>query len=676
MQFVFPSFLWFFFLLAVPILIHLFYFRRYEKVLFTNVHFLKELVEETSVRNRLKNILILLCRLLALAALILAFAQPFRKNDLLNKNKINSLSIYIDNSFSMDANSEEGSLLQKAKRSAREIILAYSDNDRFQILTNDFEGKHLRMVSKQEALNFLEDIASSPVVENVSRILTKQKQCLENAQLDHGELYLISDFQKVNFNPDTFKLDSQFQIKLVPVQSVQENNLSIDSAFLNSPVLMPGQINKLVFKLRNYGNADVENIRSSVFLNGQEYPGPTSSVKANNVSYDTIPINILKEGWQKICIKIKDYPIQFDDQYYLVSETSTKLNILVIYDSGIPITLIDALQSVPFFNVVSLPIHQIDYSKFTNQKLIILADLKLISSGLAHELNKSLNEGTQTFIFPAPNLNPSAYSSLNSIVGLPAISDFSTEKQEGGRLNSDSDVFNDVFIKLSNTIKLPASFGHYQFGQNRAFESLIWFRDGSPMINRYKFDQAYVYYSASPLHPDYNELSKNAELFIPLLYKASINPLLRQTLAYEIHDNPVINWPLNKILRKEDLAFVLSGPEEFIPSYRITGNKIGLELYDQLKKSGIYDLKNKNEILGSLAFNDSRKESDPRFITREDLILYFGNRASILNASSETVLRNEISLQKAGIPIWWWCLLAAVLFIFVESLIIRYWKTS
>lgn len=676
MQFVFPSFLWFLLLLAVPVLIHLFYFRRYEKVLFTNVHFLKELVEETSVRNKLKNILILLCRLFALAALILAFAQPFRKSELLSKNKINSLSLYIDNSYSMDANSEDGSLLQKAKRSAREIILAYSDNDRFQILTNDFEGKHLRMVSKQEALNLLEEISSGPVVQDLSRILAKQKQSLTNAQLDHGELYVLSDFQKINFNPDTTKFDSQFQIKLVPIQSIQENNLSIDSVFLNSPILIPGQINKLVFKLRNYGTADVENIRSSVFLNGQEYPGPTTSVKANDISYDTIPINILKEGWQKICIKIKDYPIQFDDQYFLVSETSAKINILVIYDSGIPGPLIDALQSVPFFNVISLPIQQIDYSKFSNQKLIVLADLKNISSGLAQELNKALHEGTQAFIFPAADLSPTAYAALNSIIGLPGIFDFNTAKKEGGSLNMDSEVFRDVFVKLNNSFKLPASFGHYQFGQNRAFENLIAFRDGSPMINRYKFENAYVYYSASPLNPDYNELSKSAELFIPLLYKASINSILKQTLAYEIHDNPVVNWPSNKILRKEDLSFVLSGPEEFIPAYRITGNKIGLELYDQLKKAGIYDLKNKNEILGSLAFNDSRKESDPKFLSPEELTNFFGRQASILNASSEQVLRSEISLQKAGVPLWWWCLLAAVLFIFAESLLIRYWKTS
>jgi len=49
MQFLYPSFLWALLALAIPIIIHLFYFRRFKKVFFTNVKFLKEVKEETLV---------------------------------------------------------------------------------------------------------------------------------------------------------------------------------------------------------------------------------------------------------------------------------------------------------------------------------------------------------------------------------------------------------------------------------------------------------------------------------------------------------------------------------------------------------------------------------------------------------------------------------------------------
>ena len=82
MQFLYPTFLYALLALAIPIIIHLFFFRRFKKVYFTNVRFLKEIKEETSARQRLKNLLVLLMRLLAMAALVLAFAQPFLPQDL------------------------------------------------------------------------------------------------------------------------------------------------------------------------------------------------------------------------------------------------------------------------------------------------------------------------------------------------------------------------------------------------------------------------------------------------------------------------------------------------------------------------------------------------------------------------------------------------------------------
>ena len=129
MQFLYPTFLWALLALAIPIIIHLFYFRRFKKVYFTNVKFLKEVKEETSARSRLKNLLTLLMRLLAMAALVLAFAQPFIPVDTEVKKGRKSVSLFVDNSFSMNALSEDVPLIEKGKQRAREIISAHNDED-------------------------------------------------------------------------------------------------------------------------------------------------------------------------------------------------------------------------------------------------------------------------------------------------------------------------------------------------------------------------------------------------------------------------------------------------------------------------------------------------------------------------------------------------------------------
>ncbi|MFB0947185.1 MAG: BatA domain-containing protein, partial [Spirosomataceae bacterium] len=70
MQFLYPSVLWGLLAMAVPVIIHLFNFRRTKKVFFTNVKFLKAVETETSSFRKLKQWLIMAARMAFIAALV------------------------------------------------------------------------------------------------------------------------------------------------------------------------------------------------------------------------------------------------------------------------------------------------------------------------------------------------------------------------------------------------------------------------------------------------------------------------------------------------------------------------------------------------------------------------------------------------------------------------------
>ncbi|MFY7758250.1 MAG: BatA domain-containing protein, partial [Flavobacterium stagni] len=57
MHFKHPEVLYFLFLLLLPILVHLFQLRRFKTEVFTDVRFLKELVEQTRKSSKLKKYL-------------------------------------------------------------------------------------------------------------------------------------------------------------------------------------------------------------------------------------------------------------------------------------------------------------------------------------------------------------------------------------------------------------------------------------------------------------------------------------------------------------------------------------------------------------------------------------------------------------------------------------------
>lgn len=62
-------------------------------------------------------------------------------------------------------------------------------------------------------------------------------------------------------------------------------------------------------------------------------------------------------------------------------------------------------------------------------------------------------------------------------------------------------------------------------------------------------------------------------------------------MSYDLTSNPVILWQITESLVKQDLYIILSGPDELIPSIKLANNQLLIEVYDQIKKAGIYDVK-------------------------------------------------------------------------------------
>ena len=67
-------------------------------------------------------------------------AKQLQPQQTIQKQEI--VSVYIDNSFSMDAESKYGKLVEVAKNKALDIVNAYKPNTKFLLITNDFEIKH------------------------------------------------------------------------------------------------------------------------------------------------------------------------------------------------------------------------------------------------------------------------------------------------------------------------------------------------------------------------------------------------------------------------------------------------------------------------------------------------------------------------------------------------------
>ncbi|MEM6878659.1 MAG: BatA domain-containing protein, partial [Bacteroidota bacterium] len=434
MQFLYPTFLWALAALAIPVIIHLFYFRRFRKVYFSNVSFLKEVKEETSARSRLRNLLVLLMRLLAIACLVFAFAQPFIPAEQEVARGRKAVSIYVDNSFSMQAESDQLPLLEMAKRRAKDIVRAYGVEDRFQLLSNDFSGKQQRLYGQEEVIDLIEELEIGPQTRLLSSVLARQEAALNLDNIPNKIAYQLSDFQRTvsDLNDD---VDSTLQLNLVPLRAVRESNIAIDSVWFEAPVPLLNQNNSLLVRVRNYSDEAQEDLRLSLSYQGQTKPVGQLSIPARDYVLDTVNLNITEAGLGRAELRITDYPVEFDDSYLISFRTSEVLSVLNIHSGIVDRRLAAALNGISVFAPDFLSAQQIDYGRLNEYQLIVLTDLTQISSGLANELKQYMENGGNVLLFPPQIADVQSYSSFLSSLPADRLANFEETRREVSSLN-------------------------------------------------------------------------------------------------------------------------------------------------------------------------------------------------------------------------------------------------
>jgi hypothetical protein len=673
MQFLFPAFLSALAALAIPIIIHLFHFRRFRTVYFTNVRFLREVKEETSNRRKLRNLLVLVARCLAVALLVLGFAQPFlpRNTEGVKKGE-QAVSIYLDNSFSMNALSKDLSLLEKAKQKAREIVQAYASNDRFQILTNDFEGRHQRLVSKEEALNYIDEVKTTPSVQELSKVLTRQQQALNTGNAPNKTAFILSDFQKNVTDIPNFK-DTTLDINLVPLMAVQEKNIAIDSAWFESPMQMMGQTNPLIVRVTNYTNENAENVKLSLKLDGQDKPVGLLNIKAHSSIEDTVNITILRTGWHEADLSITDYPVQFDDHLFFTFNVPPLINVLVISDGGGNRFLESAMAGVRSFKVTNQSSGNVQYSQFPQYQMVVLSNLVSISSGLAAELAQYTKNGGNVVTFPAPSVDLTSYSNFFNTLQANNLNGFENTPREVANVNLDEFVFKDVFTNKNVNMKLPSTTGNYRL-TNRNGENLLAYRDGSSFVTKNRIGQGNIYICAAPLDDKISTLARSGEIFVPMLYKMAISSAKEGKIAHIIGKDDFLEADSKGIAGEK--AYKMKGAkEEFIPEQRIVAGKAILGVKEGIKEAGFYNLFTRpDSALYKFGFNFDRRESVLDYYDVKSLKTYERKNLKVFDETVEANFTAIVGERNQGVSLWRWCLILALLFLAAEVALLRFWK--
>ncbi len=673
MNFVYPAFLFGLFALAIPVIIHLFNFRRFRTIYFTNVRFLKNIQEETATRNRLKHLLILASRLLALTFLVLAFAQPFiPSRQSAGKPLQKAVGIYIDNSFSMEAAENEEQLIDIAKRKAEEIVNGYSVDDKFQLLTNDMEAKHQRLLSKDEMLQMIREVQISPEVRPLNEIFKRQKDILNREGDKVGKfVYELSDFQK---NAGLLENDTAFQIGIIPVTGSEKRNLTIDSVWFTTPVQMLDQPSGLCIRIKNYGEEEISNAPVTLKLNGQIKSLADVSIPANSEITDTLSFTVNAPGWYNGELSIKDYPVTFDDVFYFSFKPLSNIPVLSI-DGNNKNDFIETLYGRnTLFALQHNPAELIEFSNIDTYDLIILNEVRSISGGLSRALTDQLARGCNVVIFPSPDADVQSLNAFLKNNNAGEYGNYVSRKRNVTEFNTQLPLVADVFEKIPKNLALPYADKSFEINafSHTLEERILTFSDGKPMMARYPTDKGAIYLSAVPLDRTITDLPVQGGLFVPLMYKIAITTQKKSALYATIGE---ARWiALTDVFIKGDETLkVKSADNEFIPEVRKTGIATEVNLSAYTDKAGIYSIESGNaqQTEQSIALNYDRSESNLTFYSNDALKDEYNMPNFMIMDNINRDLSTVVTTLNEGTPLWKFCIIFVLIFLAAEILLIR-----
>lgn len=629
MEFKNPTLLWALLFLAIPILVHLFQLRRFKKVAFTNVAFLKPLISQTRKSRTLKKWLTLLTRLCAVACIVLAFAQPFIPGSK-TAIKEKETSIYLDNSFSMQREAANGSLLQQ---SVQQLIETIPSSKSFNLITNDSEFKN---VTLKEVKNNLLDLNYSKKSFDINQALLKANSLFSDKK-NVKEIILISDFQKLNEEPlDTSKLSS---VRIIEVNAPDKINIAIDSAF----IFKETGINKEL-KVLLSSSSPIENAISIALNHKGKLIAKTSVEFENKKAIAQFNYTLGEPLTGQLNIQSND--LEFDNTLYVSEQEKQRVNILAINNEKDD--FLKKLYKGDEFNLTSVNLNQLNYNLIPDQNLIILNELDDFSSELESALRRFKSNGGKLILIPSSEMT-------TAFLGITPLGQQVNADKKITNINFEHPLFKGVFNKRVSNFQYPTV--SKVILPSKPVPSILTYEDNSSFL--YEDNGTYIF--TSSLNESISNF-KSSPLIVPIFYNFAISSLSPGRLFYKTNQSDKITIPVN--VKQDEIVTISNQEIEVIPQQKAFSNKVEIQTEGIDLSAGNYTLSYSGVAVGNISFNDDRLENKQSFYELQSLDTY----------SSVKDLMSQLSSEENITSLWQWFVCGALLFFLLETLILKYLK--
>ena len=681
---------------AVPLFLHFFNLRQPRTVEFSSLDFVKELQESTVQRVRIKEWLLLLLRMLAIACLVLAFAQPTLTSDLggMGASVPTTHALVVDNSLSMTADGEGGSYFDQATRTAEGVLETVEEGDEVLLWPTARAGQSRpdpvsNVGVVRQALANLEPRAGASAL---SRAIV---EAAGQSDTPRTVVYVMSDLQASTLG-DSVATDvpDGVQVQLLPLETRTQSNVAITDVTVTSRIAEVDQPVQLEATLVNHGPEPLDDYVSSVYLAGDRVAQATATLEPGLETTVSFTVTPQTRGWLEGAVVTEDDDVPVDDRHHFTLHVPEERRVLLVRGEGQRTKYLDlALSSEMIESRIAFRTTAIEENALASAELgqydaVLLAGPRSLSSGEVEALTRYVDRGGGLLLFPNAQARPEDYNALFGALDAGSFRGFSGALSADrtvasfGRVDLEHPLFEGVFSQERRREDASVEQPNIHYVMNfrpsgQSGQTLIELSNGFPFLHEVRHGGGRLLVTAVAPTRDWSELPVRG-LFVPLLYRSVYYLSASTSVAGEqlVAGRPA---ELRVTGVAPDASLRLRGPGgiEVTPEQRTLFGATLLQIGTTLTEPGVYDVQAGTTQVRRVAVNVDPAESDLQAASSaeasETLRTTTGAPVQAVAAAEDEEVAETLRTQRAGTEIWNVFLLLALLFLAAEMLVASQW---
>lgn len=723
---------------SVPIIIHLLNKRKFERVQWAAMRFLKLSIEQNQRRIQVEDIILLILRCLLLLLLGFALARPTIQalggGGWFGQQKITAV-VLLDNSYSMSTTDGTKSRFEMAKDAAEQAIASLPTGSSVSVL---FASDYIPTGPIPEptydlglARKTIHEAKVSDRATNLYPAVKKAVETLKDKRAGAREIYLVTDTQSLGWKQfedirrsfDEVKKDIRSSV--VFVGSAEEQNIGVSDLRLVSGPSVVGYPLHFEVQLTNYGRSEARDVRVKLRVDKEEPSdeGTIDMIPPGSSKSLSLFAKLKTEGGHSVSANIEPDRLPADDVRTIAVRALTAVNILLV--DGEPgaggresetFYLKNALLPVPkpeieqYYNKVTVvPSQELDSIKFDQYDAVFLCNVTDFTEPTLAAFADYLKRGGGLVFFPGENIQLRSYNNdlAKKYQFLPATlgearGDASRDDQFA--LLQDKN-FEHPIARLWND---PASSGTLNVHFFRMFEltpngdekgpeksvgaegveigrprTVLRFQDGKPAMMERTWGAGRVVIFASTADTAWNDLGARPHIFIPLVHRTLGAMVTRQDENLNVRVGERLAWRADARLLGREALIYRPGFETAEKSAAAEPRRIGLAgnvpllTFEDTSQAGAYQVRigGDDPLVFTFAAQPDPEESRLEELDRPR-IDQIGQVADVTEWKSTIPLADILQKKRVGTELWKYLALLALALATAETILAHHFSKS